>query len=99
MPIGQLIRLTVQPEFMDGVLAMNRPNVAGSRQEPGCLRFDMARDADDPTVLWVWEVFTDQAALEAHWRSPHFLTWKQWLSTLPDGAVLRQRFSLLPVEP
>ena len=37
-----------------------------SREEPGCLRFDVTEDADVPGRFHVSEAFIDAAAFEAH---------------------------------
>ena len=99
MPVGQLIRLTAKPEFRERLLELQRANVAGSRAEPGCIRFDMGADEADPNVLYIWEVFRDRDALDAHWRMPHFLAWRAWADSLPEGAVVRERIGLLPLTP
>lgn len=41
-------------------------------QEAGCIQFDICRDPDDPTVCFLYEVYTDKAAFDAHLASPHF---------------------------
>jgi quinol monooxygenase YgiN len=49
-------------------------NAAASvRDEPGCLVFDVLRDRSDPDLVWLYEVYTDEAAFEAHMRTSHFL--------------------------
>lgn len=64
------------PEKMD----VARPAVAavieGSRAEPGCITYSFAQDVSDPTLVRVFEVYEDQAALDAHRASPHFNAWK-----------------------
>lgn len=50
--------------------------VSASRAEQGVLAYSFAVDMLDPELIRVFEVYTDQAALDAHMRSPHFLAWK-----------------------
>jgi quinol monooxygenase YgiN len=46
-------------------------------EEPGrCLRFDVHQDVQDPTLFLLIEEYADEAALEAHRTSPHFLQYK-----------------------
>lgn len=48
-------------------------NARASREtEPGCRQFDVCRDPKDPQVFFLYELYDDQAAIEAHLRSPHF---------------------------
>lgn len=60
--------------------------------EPGCLRFDVIQDSDDPNRIWLYEVYVDEAAFEAHRQAPHFIKWrntvKDWLDEGPKGAGL-----------
>ena len=50
------------------------PNAQGAvRDEPGCVRFDVIQDAGDANRIWVYEIYTDEAAFQAHSQSPHFL--------------------------
>ena len=43
-----------------------RQLVAPTRAEPGCLQYDVHRDAGDPRVFVLWERYADAAALDAH---------------------------------
>jgi quinol monooxygenase YgiN len=45
---------------------------AGSRTETGCITFDVARGIDDPNVFFLYEVWADEASLEAHYATDHF---------------------------
>jgi quinol monooxygenase YgiN len=44
-----------------------------SREEAGCIGFDVARGIDDTNVFVLHEVWRDQAALEQHYTEPHFI--------------------------
>jgi quinol monooxygenase YgiN len=50
-------------------------NAAVSRQEPGCRRFDVCY-ADGGTKVFLYEIYDDEAAFDAHLASPHFKTFK-----------------------
>ena len=41
--------------------------------EQGCLRFDVVQDGNDDRRIWIYEVYVDEAAFQAHTRTPHFL--------------------------
>lgn len=47
------------------------PVVAASRQEPGCVNYDLHVDAADPDSFVLYENWTDQAALDRHFKQPH----------------------------
>ena len=44
-----------------------------SRKEPGCLMYIVHRHKTDSRRFFVYEQYKDDAALEAHRASPHFL--------------------------
>ena len=44
--------------------------------EPGCLRFDVIQDAEDPNRVWLYEVYIDEDAFHAHTQTPHFIKWR-----------------------
>jgi autoinducer 2-degrading protein len=47
------------------------------QREPGCLRFDVHQDKNDPTLFFLIEVYRDEAALEAHRTSAHFAGYRR----------------------
>lgn len=46
---------------------------AESRKEPGCLIYIVHRHRTEPGRFFIYEQYTDDAALEAHRNSAHFL--------------------------
>jgi len=57
--------------------------------EPGCLRFNVLQDAQDENVYYFYEVYKDEAALEAHRATPHYAVWKAVTDTLDGPASER----------
>lgn len=43
-----------------------------TRSEPGCVTYDIVRDADAPDRFVAYESWNDLTALEAHLLTPHF---------------------------
>ena len=46
-------------------------------REEGYLRFDFFQERDDPTLFLLIEIYADDAALEAHRKSPHYLAFHE----------------------
>ncbi|MEH6348184.1 MAG: putative quinol monooxygenase [Bermanella sp.] len=40
-------------------------------QETGCIRFEILQHQDTPTHFTLWEEWTNEAALQAHYDAPH----------------------------
>jgi quinol monooxygenase YgiN len=65
--------------------------LAASRAEDGCIEYAYAVDVADPGLIRVFEVWRDQAALEAHFRTNHMAEWRaQWP---PFGVSERRLFA------
>lgn len=48
-------------------------NAKASRErEPGCRQFDVCVAADEQPTIFLYEVYTDRAAFDAHLASDHF---------------------------
>jgi autoinducer 2-degrading protein len=45
--------------------------------EPGCRSFVVSRSAEDPHTFTLAEVYDDQAALDEHRLTPHFLLFQE----------------------
>jgi quinol monooxygenase YgiN len=45
--------------------------------EPGCLRFDVVQEDEDPTKFWLYEVYQDRAAFDHHLTTPHLHRWRE----------------------
>ena len=56
-------------EFLDLVLYDAEHS---EKDEPGCLRFDVVQDRDDVNRFYFYEVYRDEAALDAHRQTLHF---------------------------
>lgn len=79
------VKVRVKPEERERFLQAIEVDALGSeRDEPGCLRFNVLRDEADPNVYYFFEVYRDEAALEAHRAAPHYAVWRAAADTL-DG--------------
>jgi quinol monooxygenase YgiN len=81
-----------------GNLAQFRPHMlemlAASRAEDGCLVYSYAEDVAEPGLIRVFEAWRDQAALDAHFRTPHMAEWR---AAWPQFGVSDRRLSLYEV--
>ena len=86
-----IVSLRVKPEQVDRFLeAIGENSRASRREEPGCLRFDVHQDNDDPTHFVLYELYADERAFtEAHRSAPHYERWRAVSAELlePGGQV------------
>ena len=45
--------------------------------EPGCTRFEICEDVEDPEHFVLYETYVDEAAFKAHGQTPHFARWSE----------------------
>jgi quinol monooxygenase YgiN len=53
--------------------------VAPTREEPGCLVYELHLDPEDPGKFMFYEKFTSQAALDQHLTAPYFKRFQSYL--------------------
>ena len=52
-------------------------NSAASLQEPGCLRFEVLQQVDEPTRFTLVEAYETEADLAVHKTTPHYEAWAE----------------------
>jgi quinol monooxygenase YgiN len=91
------VKVRIKPTMKDKFLKAIEVDALGSeRDEAGCLRFNVLQDAKDENVYYFYEVYKDEAALEAHRAAPHYAVWRAAADSL-DGPTEAVRCS--PVFP
>jgi len=73
-------------EFMEEMLG---DAIGSNRDEPGCLRFDVLQDTEDDNLIHLYEVYKDEASLEAHRQAPHYLKWRDAVQGWREGDPIR----------
>ncbi|MEU0841454.1 putative quinol monooxygenase [Streptomyces sp. NPDC005962] len=72
------VSLRVRPGHRDQFVAAITKNAQASfTDEPGCRYFDVTVDTADDHHFLFYELYTDQAALDAHRAAPHFAEWRK----------------------
>ncbi|MEP5937430.1 MAG: putative quinol monooxygenase [Erythrobacter sp.] len=65
---------------VDGARDAIADMVAASNQEEGCIAYSFTTDVLDPSVMHIVEKWVDEAALVAHFQTPHMATFQQALA-------------------
>ena len=91
------VKVRVKPAMRAQFLkAIEHDAIHSEKDEPGCLRFNVLQDRNDQNVYYFYEVYKDQAAIEAHRAAPHYAVWRAAADTL-DGPT--ERIECAPVFP
>ena len=89
--IALVVTIRIKSDRRAAFLEAMMDDARGSNDdEPGCLRFDVLQDNSDPNCISLYEVYRDQAALDAHRQAPHYLKWFNTVRDWFDGDVVRQ---------
>lgn len=89
-PMAGLTGRLICPDAAQVVMALSLlpDHVRLSREEPGCLRFDLWQDQDDPSIWHLSELFVDADALAAHAARTRNSRWGQQSAAI--GRDIRQ---------
>ncbi|NIA15055.1 MAG: antibiotic biosynthesis monooxygenase [Nitrospiraceae bacterium] len=71
------VDIAVKPDCVDEFVEATLANARGSVQEPGCARFDIVQDREDPAHFRLIEVYRNEAAVAAHKDTPHYAAWAE----------------------
>lgn len=77
-----MIALTVSlqvhaDKLVDFLRAIETNAQSTFNDEPGCHYFDVTQDIKDPLHFVFYELYENEAAIEAHRAAPHFAEWRK----------------------
>ena len=76
--LALLVDIRIRPENREAFLAAVMEQARASlEREPGCERFDVCEDVDDPQHFVLYEVYADGDAFKAHRETEHFADWTE----------------------
>ena len=91
------VKVKVKPEGREQFLQAIEVDCLGSeRDEPGCLRFNVLQDDNDDLTYYFYEVYADEAALDAHREAPHYAVWSAARDTLDGDIEITRTSSVFP---
>lgn len=67
----------VKPEHLETFVAQLRAHARRSLGEPGCVRFDVLQDRDNPHTICLYEVFRSEADLDHHRQQDYYRRWME----------------------
>jgi (4S)-4-hydroxy-5-phosphonooxypentane-2,3-dione isomerase len=80
------VDIDVVPGQIDAYLAALKENGAAAVHEPGCHEFNITVSPKDPNHVFIFEVYDNTAAFEAHRATDHF---KKYAATTKDMVAKR----------
>ena len=90
-----IVKFTLKPGMADAFRPLILENAAASvRDEPTCRQFQVLNDEQNSDIIYLYEVYENATALEAHRETTHF---KKFIETASEMIAEReiQRCTLL----
>ena len=91
------VHVHVKPEHREQFIEATLANGKGTVEEPGNLRFDVIQQTDDPNRFVLYEVYRDEAGMNAHKQTAHYARWRDtvapWMAEPRRGV---KHLSLFP---
>jgi (4S)-4-hydroxy-5-phosphonooxypentane-2,3-dione isomerase len=89
-----VVDFTIKPGHVATFHAAMIENARLSREiEPGCRQFDVCVDPKDATRIFLYELYDDEAAFQAHLKTAHFLDFDRasapWVAAKSARALAR----------
>jgi quinol monooxygenase YgiN len=86
------VDLKVKPDKIHEFLRFTLDNASHSRQEDGCLRFDVFRHETEHDRFLFHEVYRSPEDLKSHQGTSHYLRWKENVPALLSEPRMSRRF-------
>ena len=84
-----LVHVEVIPAHVEEFIQASTENHLESVKEPGNLRFDLLRNADNPNRFVLYEAYINESAAAAHKDTAHYLKWREtvapWMAKPREG--------------
>ena len=90
-PYVNAVDVDIVPGQIDHYLAALQENGAASVHEPGCRDFIITVSQKDPNHVFIFEIYDDAAAFDAHRQTDHF---KKYAATTKDMIAKRDAHPL-----
>ena len=94
-----VVQIEPKPDMVEAFLELALFDAQNSRKEPGCLRFDVIKHLDNPPRFGFYEVYKDEAAVQAHRQTPHFARWAQEIGPLCAVPRVANKYSTVDPSP
>jgi quinol monooxygenase YgiN len=97
--LSVLFTVTAKPGSEATLRDIMQSLVTLTRAEPGCISYELHVDAKNPATFTTYECWTDQAALDAHFKTPYVQAAIGRASGIIDGSLDTAMTVLTPVRP
>jgi quinol monooxygenase YgiN len=83
----QLVDYEIAPADLQKFIVALKENGVSTIKETGCRQFDISQSANNPNQIFIYEIYEDEVAVQAHRASDHF---KKYLATIKDIVAVKR---------
>lgn len=84
--VNFVLKPGMAPDFLPLILANAQTSLW---DEPDCHQFDVATDTTKPDAVFLYEIYTDRAAFDAHLATAHFKTFDAAAAPMIAGKTIQ----------
>ena len=88
----------MNPEKVESATAAAQTVMAATRQEGGCISYTFSRDLAEPGLFHIFEEWESQAALDAHFKTPHMATFQKAMGGFDVKEIKVNRYDVSQVD-
>ena len=90
-PIGVMVTVEIEEARVPAFLEALKVDAAGSREEEGCLRFDLLKDSENANTWHFYEIYKNDEAMAVHKKLPHYKAWADFKARFAASSCLPSR--------
>ncbi|MDR1651576.1 MAG: antibiotic biosynthesis monooxygenase [Synergistaceae bacterium] len=91
-------KFRTRPGCRDKVVSLSRPCAEATRNEDGCISYELTASSDDDVTLVFVERWRDKAALASHLRSEHLNRFREDRALFAEGTGDLSLYGATPVQ-
>ena len=77
-----------KPEYRNKLITLGKSMINPSRAENGCIHYSFYQDLNEENKFFFYEEWKDQASIDVHNNTKHFLEFQPQFKNMIDGEAL-----------
>ena len=71
-----IVKIYIKEENIEDFKKISFYNSENSRNEPGCLRFDVLQSEENPSLFFLYEIYKGDEDIAHHRTTEHYQKWR-----------------------
>jgi len=90
MPITVVAKVVAKKDCVEAVKTELLKLIAPTRQENGCIEYNLHQDHDNPTVFVFYETWENGTCLDAHMATKHFKSYVEAVTSMIEEKIVHK---------